>query len=363
MIRNGVSGRRMAVVLAVAGASLTGGIVSYSIAVAAPSVTPEVLNAVAPEGRGEPCEFELSAPDLDWYRQRGDQLQPSEMLPDTVSFENVGATLQFASTKPTGVDPCEGGGSGGGGTPCLSNFGFDPDNYWVVFDFTNDVTIVNMYVATNGSFTTLGTDAIPTATACSVTYQWIVGDGYPLDLLFEDYPFFGAGEVTDLTAMQVTVSGLSNDGMGGSNVYGMFVCGDAIGLQVSDGTNSYKITGPPCSDYRFESILVGNGAFLKYDFEDPWGRPGSITTVANPLGQQTTDTWLPIVKPQSPLTITFGTEGVYTLKTADTTTPNCADPSVNNTQLNNANKSANDTWPDPSPATSRIYCTTDTDDL
>jgi hypothetical protein len=359
MIRNGVSGRRTAVVLAVAGASLTGGIVSYSIAVAAPSVTPEVLNVVAPEGREVPCE--ISAPDLDWYRQRGDQMQSSEMLPDTVSFENVGATLQFASTKPTGVDPCEGdgGGGGGGGTSCLSTFGFDPENYWVVFDFTNDVTAVNMYVATNGSFTTLGTDAIPTATACSVTYQWIVGDDFPLDFLFSGPPFSGEETVSDITAMQVAVSGLSDDGMAGYNIYGMFVCGDAIGLRVSDGTNSYKITGPPCSDYRFESILSENGAFLEYDYQDPWGRPGSITTVTNPPGQTTTDTWLPIVKPQSPLTITFGTTGIYTVKTGDTTAVNCSDPLVSTTQLNNVSKLANATWADPSPANSRIYCTTD----
>jgi len=357
MLRNRVSGLRTAVVLAVAGASLTGGIVSYSIAVASPTVSPEVRSITSPEGQEAPCE--ISGPDLDWYRRRGDQMQSGEMLPDTVSFNGSGATLQRASTRPAGANPCGGGGGGGGGgTSCLSEFGFNPENYWVVLDFTNDVTIVNMYVATNGSFTTLASDAIPTATACSVTYQWVVGE-FPLDLLFGGYPFNGAEQVTDLTAMQVTVSGLSNDGMGGSNLYGMFVCGDSIGLRVSDGTNSYIITGPPCSDYRFESELIGDGAFLKYDYQDPWGRPESITTNVNTLGSVTSDAWLPIVKPQSPLTITFGTAGFYTVKTGDDTAVNCADPSVNNTQLNNANKSANDTWADPSPANKRIYCTTD----
>ncbi len=366
MIRNGVSGRWTAVVLAVAGASLTGGIVSYSIAVAAPSVNPEVRSAVAPEGRGEPCEFELSAPDLDWYRQRGDQMQSSEMLPDTVSFENAGATLQFASTKPTGVDPCEGGGDnggGGGGTPCLSTFGFDPDDYWAVLGDTDPgAASATVFAAPVDTLTALSANDIATVTGCSVTYQWTLSQvDWPFTDILDYWNGSGASaSVTGETSTSMTVSGLAfgQDGSA-SNLYS-FLCDGNLVLRVSDGVNDYDITAPPCSTYKIESMTFSLGVGFKYDWKDPWNRDDSYEQAGASLGpgggQFVSEAIVPTVKPSSPITVTFKVTRPYTLKTGSSWQVNCSDSSVNNVVFSATQQTANSTWVDPSPANERIYC-------
>ncbi len=348
---------RVFVPLAVAGASLIGGIVSYSIAVASPVTgLVEVRAAALPEARANNC-YE-GDPDLDWYRQRGDQMTSNQMLPNTISFRTGAADL-----LPAGTNPCGGGGDDGdGGDPgpsCLSLFGFDPEDYWAVIDIDwQNPTSVDIYAAVDGSLTPLTMSSIDTTTACTVTYEWIVGDGFPMSVLFEGYPAsMENGSASGTTTTEMTVSGLSGDGMGVMDMYGGYVCGDVVGLEVSDGINSYVITAPPCSNYRFESGLYTNGATLEYDYQDPWGRADSATTDPASGGFLNTVAIIPIVKPQSPLTITFGSAGTYTLRTGDDWSVNCADASVNgSTTVNNSTLSANATWSDPSPADDRIYC-------
>lgn len=369
MIRNGVSGRRTAVVLAVAGASLTGGIVSYSIAVAAPSVSPEVLNAVAPEGREVPCE--ISGPDLDWYRQRGDQMQPSEMLPDTVSFENVGATLQFASTKPTGLNPCDGGGDnggGGGGQSCLSTFGFDPDDYWAVLGSTAlGATSATVFAAPVDTLTALSANDIPTTTGCTVTYEWTFSE---VDMPFAGIISYwndqgGSTTVTGATSTSMTVSGLdSSEDWSPGAIYNSYLCGGNLALRVSDGVNDYDIDAPPCSTYRFETITFSSGVGFKFDYKDPWNRDEALDQAPDFLGpgggQFLSLAMLPTVKPNSPLTVTFKVTAPYTLRTGDSYNVNCADASVNTTIFSATTKNATTTWSDPSPANERIYCLDET---
>ena len=358
MIRNGVSGRRTAVVLAVAGASLTGGIVSYSIAVAAPSVSPEVLNAVAPEGGGVPCE--ISGPDLDWYRQRGDQMQPSEMLPDTVSFENVGATLQFASTKPTGLNPCDGGGDNGGGPSCLSTFGFDPTDYWVVLEklTTNDYTAVDVFAATDGSLTALSGTDIGTTTGCTVSYEWaFVETGEPVSALLSFWGASGTGASSPL----LEISGMSADGMNWAQLYGLYICDDLLGLKVTDGTNDYFITAPPCGVYNLSSLAYSAGAGFKFEYQDPWSRaevidqnPDDLATGVGFVSFAAVAT----VKLNSPLTITFYETGFYTLETGSDVTVNCDEASLS-VVFDTQSQAANSTWPEPTPSTDRFYCVTE----
>jgi hypothetical protein len=341
--------------LAVAGATLTGGIVSYSVAVASPvTEVPQVRSAALPEGRAENCYD--GDPDLNWYRQRGDQMTSNQMLPNTISFR-TGAT----DLLPAGGNPCGGGDNGGGGQgpSCLSEFGFDPEDYWAVIDIDwQNVTTVDIFAAVNGSFTPLTMDAIDTTTACTVTYEWIVGEGNPMSILFQGDPAsMENGSASGTTTTEMTVSGLSGDGMGAMDMYVSYVCGDVVGLEVSDGINSYVITAPPCSNYRFESILYTNNATLEYDFQDPWGRADSALTGPAAGGMLNSDAIISIVKPQSPLTITFGSASTYTLRTGDDWNVNCTDASVNaSTTVNNSSLLANATWSDPTPADDRIYC-------
>ncbi|MFM8858271.1 MAG: hypothetical protein ACKOI2_13950 [Actinomycetota bacterium] len=361
MARNRVGGHRTAVVLAVVGASLTGGIVNYSIAVAAPSASPEIFDAAAPQGLEVPCEWQEL--DLDWYRQRGDQMQSGEMLPNTVSFLSPAAAVQTSGLKPTGENPC-GGGGGGGGTSCLSTFGFDPDNYWAVLSTTDGgASSANVYAAPINSLTALTDSDIPTTTGCTVTYEWTFSEA---DIPFAgiiDYwnSIGGTTSVTGPTSTSMTISGLDfNQQWSLGGIYNLYLCGGNLALRVSDGVNDYDIKAPACSYYRFETITYSTGVGFEFEYKDPWNRDESIDRAPDYLGPGgglfLNFATIPTVKPSSPLTVKFKVTALYTLRTGLDSAVNCADASVNTTIFNATSQTAASTWIDPSPLTERIYC-------
>jgi hypothetical protein len=348
---------RIVLALAAAGATLTGGIVSYSIAVASPAV-PEARSEMAVEGRPIDCNF--PTPDLDWYLQRGDRMLSNEMLPNTVSFRSSGSGLH-----PAG-DPCEddgdgGGGGGGGGSSCLSDFGFDPTDYWVVLEklTTNDYTAVDVFAATDGSLTALSGTDIGTTTGCTVSYEWaFVETGEPVSGLLGFWGATGVGASSPL----LEISGMSADGMNWAQLYGLYICDDLLGLKVTDGTNDYFITAPPCGVYNLSSLAYTLGAGFKFEYQDPWSRDEVIDQNPDDLatggGSFVSFAAVATVKLNSPLTITFYKTGFYTLKTGSDVTVNCDEVSLSEV-FNSQSQAANTTWSEPSPSTDRFYCVTE----
>ena len=355
--KSGFRKDRVLLSLAVVGATLTGGIVSYSIAVASPAA-PTVRSEMAVEGPGIDCNF--PRPDLDWYRQRGDRMLSNQMLPNTVSFQSTSSGL-----RPAG-DPCEddgdggGGGGGGGGSSCLSDFGFDPTDYWVVIEklTTENYTAVDVFAATDGSLSALSGTDIDTTTGCTVSYEWaFVETGDPVSALLSFWGASGTGASSPL----LEISGMSADGQNWGDLYFLYICGGSLGLKVSDGVNDYYIVAPPCSTYRFETTVYSVGAAYKFEYEDPWGRADVFDSFPEYAGDGTSQiglTVLPSVRPNSPMTLTFRTTSNYTVTIGDTTSVNCAEPSLV-VILNAVEKTAGSTWVDPSPAVERIYCVTE----
>lgn len=331
--------------LAVAGATLTGGIVSYSVAVASPvTESPGVRAEVAPEGRSSDCLG--SVPDLNWYRQRGDQMTSNQMLPDTVSFRTGSVELLQGVPNPCG---------GGGAEPsCLSDFGFDPDDYWAVLANTSvGATSATVFAAPVDTLDALSLNDIPTTTGCDVTYEWTFSDvNLPFAGIIDYWNGEGASTaVIGATSTSMTVSGLdSSEDWSAGAVYNLYLCTGNLALRVSDGIDVYDITAPPCSYYRFGFKLLTVGATLEYDYQDPWARPQS--TVTDGL----IGAIIPTVKPSSPLTVTFKVAAPYTLKTGDDYTENCTYPLVSPTIFSEQPKNVDDEWTDPSPAYERIYC-------
>ncbi len=345
--------------LAVVGATLTGGIVSYSIAVASPAA-PTVRSEMAPEGRPLDCNF--PTPDLDWYRQQGDRMLSNEMLPNTVSFQSASSGL-----RPAG-DPCEDDGDGdgdgggdGGGSSCLSDFGFDPTDYWVVLEelTTNDYTAVDVFAATDGSLTALSGTDIGMTTGCTVSYEWaFVETGDPVSALLNFWGASGTGASSPL----LEISGMSADGMNWGELYGLYICGDLLGLKVSDGTDDYFITAPPCGVYNLSSLAYTAGAGFKFEYLDPWSRaevydqnPDELATGGPIVGSFSA---VATVKLNSPLTITFYKTGFYTLETGPDWNVNCDEVALEEV-FNSQSQAANSTWTELTPSTDRIYCVTE----
>jgi hypothetical protein len=346
--------------LAVAGATLTGGIVSYSVAVASPvTEVSQVRSAALPEGRAENCYD--GDPDLNWYRQRGDQMTSNQMLPNTISFR-TGAT----DLLPAGTNPCGGGDNGGGGQgpSCLSEFGFDPEDYWAVLGDTNPgAASATIFAAPVNTLTALSANDIPTATGCDVTYEWTFSE---VDMPFAGIIDYwngqgGSTSVTGETSTSMTVSGLVfGQFYSAGSLYNLYLCGGSLALRVSDGINDYDIVAPPCSYYRFDTTTYSLGVGFKFEYKDPWNRDEAWDQAPDYLGPGGGNVLsvasIPTVKPNSPLTVTFKVTAPYTLRTGNDYTVNCADPSVSTTIFSATTKNAASTWVDPSPSSPRIYC-------
>lgn len=337
--------------LSAAAAAMIGGVVSYSMSIAsAAPVTPEIATDIRPAGEPADC---WRPPNMDGYRPHSQ----TQLMPKLLSFSSGGAL-------PAG-DPCDdddGGGGDGGGTSCLSTFGFDPTDYWAVLGATDlGAASATVYAAPINTFTALSTSDIPTATGCTVTYQWIFSQ---VDLPFSGIIGYwnsngGSTSQTGATSTSMTVSGLVfAQQWEVQSLYGS-LCDSNLALRVSDGVNNYDIKGPPCSGYRMETWTYTTGAGFKFEYQDPWSRPLSYDQSPDYLGQdgfQRNFAVFTTVKPNSPMTITFHKTGSYTLRTGLDWTVNCADASVNTTIFSGAAKTATSTWVDPSPATDRIYC-------
>ena len=298
--------------------------------------------------------------DLDWYRQRGDRMESNQLLPNTVSF-----VAPTGSRHPAGGNPCdESGGGGGDREPsCLSDFGFDPDDYWVVFDMPAiyDPTKADLFIAEAGSYTAIADDAIDTSTACDVSIHWANPyNGQSATGLFDFFSDrFGLNvQGNGLDTMELAIAGLGEDGQAEGALYFEVICGGAIGLEVSDGINDYYIVPPPCEFYQFEATMeYVAGVSLTYSYEDPWGRTRTASTdTSNPslLVQHNVGV---IAEPQSPVRITFNATGVYSLWTSSDSMTDCASLSGTTPVLDNAAQNATTTWDSADPNPSVLFCT------
>lgn len=346
--------RRVGVPIAVVAAALSGGIVSYSMSVvSASSARPEVSGSGLTQGDPADCFGTDFSFDPNRYLQPQDRMKDDRLLPSTVSFR-----VPAVGLRPAGGDPCD-----DGGTSCLSDIDFDPENYWVVINETDDAPSLTVYVADVNTYPALTADDIPTDTGCDVTYEWVFSE---VDMPFAGIIDYWNGDgastsVTGETSTSMTISGLEfgNDWSSGS-IYNLYVCGGNLSLRVTDGTNEYDIKAPPCSRYRFESINSSLGVGYKFEWKDPWNRDESFDQ--NPVWLGTGSGFIPFatirtVKASTTVKITFHATGSYNLSVGTDPLNNCE--SATTPVLTGVAKTAGDVWEDLSPADERLYCLTE----